>query len=121
MTSHPQSANTTIILKLLDAAEQKLADFDIIQTHLKSVLSAQEDEQQRQHQAYCSLFATLMTHLSQQTKISRPYQQHLELLKLRLSHQSGLSELNEIGNLLTHISTLDQEIDTTSTTVKSKS
>ncbi len=121
MTSLSQSTNTPIILKLLDAAQQKLADFDIIQTHLKSVLSAQEGEQQRQHQAYCSLFATLMTHLSQQTKISRPHQQHLELLKLRLSHQPSLSELNEIGNLLTNISTLDQEIGTTSTTVKSGS
>ncbi|VAW90243.1 hypothetical protein MNBD_GAMMA17-1668 [hydrothermal vent metagenome] len=121
MTSLSQSAHTSIILKLLDAAEQKLADFDIIQAHLKSVLSAHEGEQQRQHQAYCSLFATLTTHLSQQTRISRPHQQHLELLQLRLSHQPDLPELNEIDNLLTHILTLDQEIGTTSTTVKSES
>ncbi|MCF6325090.1 MAG: GGDEF domain-containing protein [Gammaproteobacteria bacterium] len=121
MTSLSQSAHTSITLKLLDAAEQKLADFDVIQTHLKSVLSAQEGEQQRQHQAYCSLFATLTTHLSQQTKISRPHQQHLALLQLRLSHQPGLSELNEIGNLLTNILTLNQETGTTATTVKSES
>ncbi len=120
MTSLSQSANTSIILKLLDAAEQKLADFDIIKTHLKSVLNAQESEQQRQHQAYCSLFAMLMTHLSQQTKISRPHQQHLELLKLRLNHQPGLPEINEIGKLLTHISTLNQEVEATSTTAKSE-
>ncbi len=120
MISLSQSAHTSIILKLLDAAEHKLADFDVIQTHLKSVLSAQESVQQRQHQAYCSLFTTLMTHLSQQTKLSRPHQQHLELLKLRLSHQPGLAELNEIGNLLTNILTLNQEISTTSTTVRSE-
>ncbi len=116
MTSLFQSSNTSIILKLLNAAEQKLADFDIIQTHLKSVLSAQAGEQQRQQQAYCSLFTTLITHLSQQTEISRPYQQHLELLKLRLNNQPDLPELNEIGNLLTHISTLEQGVEMTSTT-----
>jgi len=120
MTSLSQSANTSIILKLLEAAKQKRADFDIVQIHLKSVLNVQAREHQRQHQAYCALFSTLISHFSRQTEINHPHQQHLELLKLRLNSHPDLPELNEIGNLLTSISPLEQEIESVSTTTQTE-
>jgi len=115
MTSLIQSANTSIILKLLEAARQNLVDIDIVQAHIKSALFAQEDERQHQHQAYHSLFSTLMTHASRQTEINTPQQQHLELFKIRLGNQPGLSELNEMNKLLATISTENQTSETRTT------
>jgi len=112
MTSLSQSANTSIIFKLLEAAEQNLADIDIVQAHIKSVLCAQEDERQHQHQAYHALFSTLMTHVRRQTEINTPQQQHLELFKIRLGNQPGLSELNEMNALLATISVENQIAET---------
>jgi diguanylate cyclase (GGDEF)-like protein len=108
MTSLSQSANTSIILKLLEAARQNLADIDIVQAHIKSILCAQEDEHQHQYQAYHALFSTLMTHASRQAEINTPQRQHLELFKIRLGNQPGLSELNEMNKLLATISTENQ-------------
>ena len=112
MTSLSQSANTSIILKLLEAARQNLADIDIVQAHIKSILCAQEDEHQHQYQAYHTLFSTLMTHTSRQAEINTPQQQHLELFKIRLGNQPGLSELNEMNRLLATISTESQIAET---------
>jgi len=115
MTSLSQSANTSIILKLLEAARQNLANIDIVQAHIKSVLYAQDDERQHQHQAYHALFSTLMTHASRQAEINSPQQQHLELFKIRLGNQPGLSELNEMNRLLASISIENHTSETRTT------
>jgi len=118
MTSLSQAANTSIIIKLLEAAEQNLADSDVVQAHIRSILCAQEDERQHQHQAYHSLFSTLMTHLGQKSEVSTSQQQHLELFKIRLGNQPGLSELNEMSALLATISAEHQTADTRTSAIQ---
>ncbi len=121
MTPFSQHSSTSIILKLLEVAKQDKADIDIVHTHIKSVLAALESEQLHQHEAYCSLFSTLITHYNQHIVTGAPLHQHLELLKLRLSSQPGLSELSEIKALLAKVpvSNKDFKSDSSITTTVS--
>ncbi len=105
MTSFARHSSTSTILKLLEISKQNRADFDIVHVHIKSVLAAQELEQQRQQEAYGTLFSTLITHYSQQIEVGSPLHQHLTLLKLRLDSQPSTSELNEVKGVLAKITT----------------
>lgn len=109
MTALVRHSSTSTILKLLEVSKQDQTDIDIVHIHIKSVLAAQEAEQQSQHEAYCSLFSTLITHYNQQTKIGSPLHQHLELLKLRLDTQPSVSELNEVKEILAKISGINED------------
>ena len=87
-----------------------MADIDIVQTHIKSVLNSQEGEHKLQQQAYHSLTSTLITQLDQQSEGNSAHQQqHLSLIKLRLDSQPGHVELKELSELLSHISVYNQE------------
>jgi len=96
MTAFSQNSSTSTILKLLEFSRQNQGEIDIIHTHIKSVLTADETEQRHQHQAYCSLLSTLMSYHSQSSEQDAPIKQHLALLKLRLDNQPGVAELNAI-------------------------
>ncbi len=103
MTSFTQQSTTSTILKLLDLSRQEQAGADIVHLHIKSMLAAQEAEQRQQHEAYCSLFSTLLSCCHQQSAMGSPLQKHLELLKLRLETSPTLSELNEVKAVLAKI------------------
>ncbi len=110
MTSFSQQSSTSIIiLKLLEVAKQDKADIEIVYTHVKSVLAVQESEQRHQQEAWYSLFSTLIAHYNQHIEASSPLHQHLELLKLRLGSQPGLSELNEIRAILAKASVNNED------------
>ncbi|HED38829.1 MAG TPA: diguanylate cyclase [Chromatiales bacterium] len=103
MTSFTQQSTISTILKLLELSKQEQAGADIVHLHIKSMLAAQEVEQRHQHEAYCSLFSTLLTCCHQQAAMGSPLQQHLELLKLRLEASPPLYELNEVKAILAKI------------------
>ncbi len=96
MTAFSEHNSTSTILRLLEFSSQNQAEIDIIHTHIKSVLTANETEQRHQYQAYRSLLSTLMTYHSQSSEKDAPIKQHLALLKLRLDSQPGVAELNAI-------------------------